>query len=72
MNDHDKANLDFLLNSSPETVRDWYAKMDKSDHTYAEELLRRAKVDLDMYVAAHFDTVEDLSLANAVLKQFRR
>lgn len=72
MNEHDKENLNFLLNSSSATLQDWYAKMSSDDHAYAAELLRQAKVELDMYAAEHFDEVEDLTLAAAVLKQFRK
>jgi hypothetical protein len=72
MNDHDKHNLNFLLNASPATLQDWYMQMDSDDHAYATELLQQAKVELDMYAAEHFDEVEDLTLASEVLKKFRK
>lgn len=38
-NDWDRDNLNFLLNSSPETLKDWEASMDEDDLAYAQELL---------------------------------
>lgn len=72
MNPHDRENLNFLLNSSPETIQDWYAKMGPDDHMYAAELLRQAKVELDMYAADYFDEVENVDLANEALTKFRK
>ena len=39
MNQHDRDNLDFLLNASPEVIKDWYEQMDDDDIQYAFELL---------------------------------
>lgn len=42
MNEHDFANLRFLLLSSPEVLADWYEQVDEDDHEYAMELLQAA------------------------------
>jgi hypothetical protein len=39
MTPNDRANLKFLLNVDAETLKDWYAAVDKDDHEYAMELL---------------------------------
>lgn len=46
MNDHDRSNLEFLLNASPEVLQDWYSKMDEDDILYAFELLQAASLEL--------------------------
>lgn len=47
MNQHDRKNLQFLLNASPETLADWYNKMDFDDIVYACELLDAHSRELD-------------------------
>jgi hypothetical protein len=46
MNQHDRKNLDFLLKSELETIRDWAGKMDSDDINYAQELLLQHAADL--------------------------
>ena len=46
MNAHDRSNLDFLLKSELETIRDWAGKMMPDDITYAQELLLQHAQDL--------------------------
>lgn len=71
MNPHDQANLEFLLTSSKEVIREWYAKTTAVDHDYAMELLQWRSVEIDELSAQLAETcereVEDLTLANQVL-----
>jgi hypothetical protein len=46
MNAHDRSNLDFLLKSELETIRDWAGKMSSDDINYAQELLLQHAADL--------------------------
>jgi len=39
MDNHNRLNLEFLLNATPEVLKDWYDKVDEDDHEYASELL---------------------------------
>lgn len=85
MNDHDRQNLQFLLNASPEVIKDWYRSVPTDDHEYALELLRAYSEELDrqsqqLRVEAELallDTVEvdvvasDLGDAARVLSAFR-
>lgn len=46
MNQHDRDNLDFLLNASPEVIEDWYEQMSDDDIEYAFELLAEYSQEL--------------------------
>ena len=76
MNPHDQANLEFLLTSSKEVIREWYAKTTVVDHDYAMELLQWRSVEIDELSAQLAETcereVEDLTLAKQVLAKFSR
>lgn len=52
MNAHDRKNLEFLLNASPEVIRDWYLNVDADDHEYASELLQAYSEELSRQSAA--------------------
>ena len=38
-NDWDRDNLNFLLNASPQVMKDWDEQADEDDRVYAQELL---------------------------------
>lgn len=66
MNQHDRDNLDFLLNASPEVIQDWYEKMEDDDIMYAFELLELAKEELiEQQMAGN-----DLSEARAIISKY--
>jgi hypothetical protein len=46
MNEHDRANLNFLLNASNEVLKDWESKMPEDDLEYAQELLNLYALEL--------------------------
>ena len=46
MNQHDRDNLDFLLNATPEIIQDWYEQMSDDDIEYAFELLEAHSQEL--------------------------
>jgi hypothetical protein len=59
MDEHDRANLDFLLNADPAVLLDWYEQMDEDDHIYAMALLEVARVELlDQIVITRDDCVD--------------
>lgn len=82
MNFHDRQNLNFLLNASEETIREWYHAASEDDREYASELLAayaqeirrdsanlRAIVEMDMI---EFELADgDFTQADAVLSKFR-
>ncbi len=66
MNQHDKDNLDFLLNASPEVIQDWYNKVEDDDILYAFELLEMAREELIEQQMAG----SDLSEARAIISKY--
>jgi len=51
MDINDRMNLNFLLNSSDDVLKDWYSKVDEDDHKYAESLLTIASLEfIDEYM----------------------
>ena len=67
MNQQDRDNLDFLLNATPEVIRDWYNTMDDDDIVYAFELLELAKEELIEQQMAG----TDLSDVRALILKYR-
>lgn len=67
MNQHDRDNLDFLLNATPEVIWDWYEQMDDDDIQYAFELLEMAKEELIEQQMAG----TDLSDVRALILKYR-
>lgn len=47
MNQHDRDNLNFLMTSSDEVLREWYSSANEDDLSYAEELLSAYEMELD-------------------------
>lgn len=70
MNQHDRDNLRFLLTASPETLKDWYDKVDYEDHIYALELIKTYSAELMVEELESSDDVEDLTEANKILAKF--
>ena len=71
MNDHDKANLEFILNASKETLADWFNSLSEDDLAYAEELVRAANLELMMRIVEVHDIVPDVSAAKIVLDKYK-
>ena len=70
MNDHDRGNLDFLLNITSEVFDDWMDQADIDDIDYALELLAMHKSELVVGMLELKDNVEDTTQANQILKAF--
>ena len=73
MNNWDKGNLDFILNSTDADMEDFLSWASDEDLQYALELLQTARAELELAEIEILDieAVEDLSQAQAVLEQFR-
>lgn len=73
MNQRDRANLEFLLTASPETLADWYDKMPLEDVEYAADLLYRYNEEL-IVRSKLIETIEvfDTTAATEYLKKFTR
>ena len=73
MNNWDKGNLDFILNSTDEDMEDFLSWASDEDLRYALELIQIAKNELAMQEIEMLDIKvdEDFSQAQAVLERFR-
>jgi hypothetical protein len=68
MDAHDRSNLEFLLNASPEVLLDWYNAVDEDDHEYASELLAMYGEELKVAATLLQDEVHDTSQAEQILQ----
>ena len=71
MNDHDRANLEFIMNVDKTTLKKWYRSLSEDDIAYAQELIATASLEIDMRVVELHDNVTDFSAANIVLNKYR-
>jgi hypothetical protein len=73
MNNHDRLNLEFLLTSSPATLKDWYDKMGTDDIQYAMQIMARYSEELTL--RQQFTDAENTDIdvleANDYLSKFR-
>jgi hypothetical protein len=60
----DYNNLQYILNKTPDELHEWWNSLDDEDQAYAMEIIIEYRKMLDE------PEVEDLSLANNLLKQF--
>lgn len=76
MNEHDRNNLNFLLNIDGETFEDWYAQTDEDDRLYAQELLALAAEELrdqarDLRIEAELSIMSSFEQAQAVIGKIK-
>lgn len=67
MNAHDTANLLFLMNLSPEGLKEWFYQASEDDQKYADELIEKAKL---MVVDEAVAQMPQFKEAQEVLKPF--
>ena len=71
MNDHDRANLEFILSADRATLQAWYESLSVDDLAYAQELLYAARAEMDLRIIELSDDVPDVDLAANVLDKYR-
>jgi acylphosphatase len=73
MNNWDKGNLDFILNSTDADMEDFLSWASDEDLLYALQLIQVAKAELEVkeIEMLEAETDEDFSQAQAVLERFR-
>ena len=67
MTDSDKNNLVFLLNLSPNGLKDWFYQASEDDINYAEELIAQAQI---MAIDARVAQLPQFKEAQQVLKPY--
>jgi len=68
MSDRDRDNLNFLLSSSNEVLRDWMSVTDQDDIDYAFDLLTRAKLMMIDQAVEFSDLREANNLLSGIMK----
>lgn len=71
MNDWDRDNLHFILNTTDESFEDWLDQADNDDVEYALSLIRTAKAELLTQEYELLDEVNDMSDANLLIDRIR-
>ena len=77
MNDWDRNNLHFILDSDEATLEDFYSWATEDDLAYALNLVREARTELLVQEAEILDelltdaTADDVADASAVLRKFQ-
>ena len=77
MNDWDRSNLHFILDSDEATLEDFYSWATEDDLAYALSLVREAKTELLIQEAEILDemltdaTADDVADASAMLRKFQ-
>lgn len=71
MNDWDRDNLHFILNTTDESFEEWLDQADNDDIDYALELIRTAKAELLVQEHELLDGVDDMAEANLLIDRIR-
>jgi hypothetical protein len=71
MNDWDRDNLHFILNTTDESFEEWLDQADNDDVDYALSLIRTAKAELLTQEHELLDEVNDMSEANLLIDRIR-
>jgi hypothetical protein len=71
MNEWDRDNLQFILNTTDESFEDWLDQADNDDVEYALSLIRTAKAELLTQEHELLDEVNDVSDANLLIDRIR-
>ena len=77
MNEHDRANLEFLLNASDAVIEDWHSKVSADDIDYAHELLALYSQELReqaiaLKIEAEMSLSDNYHEANMVIDKIRK
>ena len=71
MNDWDRDNLHFILNTTDESFEDWLDQADNDDIDYALNLIRTAKAELLTQEHELLDDINDTAEANLLIDRIR-
>jgi len=71
MNNWDRDNLHFILNTTDESFEEWLDQADNGDVDYALSLIRMAKAELLTQEHELLDDVTDTAEANLLIDRIR-
>jgi len=77
MNEHDRSNLEFLLNADEATIKDWHSKVSADDIDYAHELLDACSKELRekavaLKIECEMELAGNYQEANMVIDKIRK
>jgi hypothetical protein len=71
MNEWDKDNLEFIMNTTDESFDEWLDQADNDDIAYALELIRMAKAELMVQEMEFTDEISNFSEANQLIDRIK-
>lgn len=71
MNEWDRDNLDFIMNTSEEGFDEWLDQADNDDIAYALELIRMAKAELMIQEMEFTDDISNFNEASQLIERIK-
>lgn len=71
MNEWDRDNLNFIMNTSEEGFDEWLDQADNDDVAYALELIRMAKAELMVQEMEFTDEVSNFNEASQLIERIK-
>lgn len=71
MNEWDRDNLDFIMNTSEDGFDEWLDQADNDDIAYALELIRMAKAELMIQEMEFTDDISNFTEASQLIERIK-
>ena len=71
MNEWDRDNLEFIMNTTNESFEEWLDQADNDDIAYALELIRMAKAELMVQEMEFTDEISNFSEASQLIDRIK-
>ena len=71
MNEWDKDNLEFIMNTTDESFDEWLDQADNDDIAYALELIRMAKAELMVQEMEFTDEISNFTEASQLIERIK-
>lgn len=71
MNEWDKDNLEFIMNTTDESFDEWLDQADNDDIAYALELIRMAKAELMIQEMEFTDDISNFAEASQLIERIK-
>jgi hypothetical protein len=71
MNEWDRDNLEFIMNTTEESFDEWLDQADNDDIAYALELIRMAKAELMVQEMEFTDEISNFSEASQLIDRIK-
>lgn len=71
MNEWDRDNLEFIMNSTNESFEEWLDQADNEDIAYALDLIRMAKAELMVQEMEYTDDISNFNEASKLIERIK-